>query len=142
MTVNVERLRILRDFLINNPEKHNQYILLKAPKFRGTISSIAEIAGGCDTTGCAAGWAVLLFSPPNRWIAMDKLISVPPTFLSIADEAALLLGLDFDRATILFFDTTRVKDAQKAAISILDRLVVYPDADQHELYELIGLSDE
>lgn len=102
-TLDRPRLASLAAHLLANPERHDQREY--------------AVRGECGTSHCAAGWVVVLEGYDLAWTRIEDaetIASFGPgdvaylaydpigRYVSIADEAARLLGLDYDQAEALF----------------------------------------
>jgi hypothetical protein len=131
--VNVERTCELAAFLRANPDKHNQETWLKSTL--PTENSSRDVPAGelrthCGTTGCAAGWAILLFDEPNAPLRVyfDGAVSITDRVpAGFTGRAAELLDLPMMIADLLFYSS---KDD---LLVRLDHLADHPDATLDEL---------
>lgn len=95
---NKELAEKVRDQIVDHPETHNQ---------ERWMHRIEQDSGSyCQTTGCAAGWAVVLGDPSAKPVfrGLDSSSVVLPdgTGRGYSEYAAELLGIDDDLAEYLF----------------------------------------
>jgi hypothetical protein len=96
--LNPDRLAAVLEHIEQHPEQHDQ----------GTWSMRTD----CGTTACAAGWAVLLFAPDERFsycsggAASQHLVSGE----GIPDFARCLLGLNYAEHNALFYEANTTED--------------------------------
>jgi hypothetical protein len=114
--LNRELAAKVRDQIADHPETHNQ---------RWWIRRIAQDVGDyCQTTACAAGWAVLLGDPTAtpvfRGRESTSVILPDGTGRGYSEYAAELLGIDRDMRFYLFGENRTVDEVLDVLNTIVD----------------------
>lgn len=126
---NVAKLEAVLDYIRAHPEEHDQYMW--AQKYEDF-----DLPGGCGTTLCFAGTAVVLNGHQIVWnddCRIAELCTVPPDFASVLydsrpgpgqgfiDEVAQrILDLDDDQARRLFINSETFDDVERVVKDIIN----------------------
>jgi hypothetical protein len=116
---NVELAIKVRDQIVDHPETHNQkWWMHRAKKWDDTGSY-------CETTACAAGWAVLLGDPTAEPVWSSAWDSSSVRFpdgsgRAFSDYAAELLGIDREMRIYLFDENRTVDEVLDVLNMIID----------------------
>lgn len=136
-TPNVQNINTVLDFLEAHPDKHDQEHWVENDGFMpqdGALygypdATIETLSVDCGTTGCIAGWTVLLLLHDRRLKA-----TMVDGFYHVGQG---LLGLDCEQAQFVFLDTANVSasSGNQMAIDALRTIRDNPSITRSELKE-------
>jgi hypothetical protein len=114
MVLNKELALKVRDQIVDHPKSHDQ---------KWWMHRIEQDSGSyCQTTGCAAGWAVVLGDPSAkpvfRGYASSSVVLPDGTGRGYSGYAAELLGIDREMR-IYLFDENRTVDEVLGVLNVI-----------------------
>ncbi|MBF9350603.1 Uncharacterised protein [Mycobacteroides abscessus subsp. massiliense] len=133
MTLNVERLKAIRDLIKMDPEKHNQRLWAEftgADLPKTALGTPVEVS--CGTAACVAGWACqlegdkfvissyALLGNPDK-VSADHVRTEDGEIEYIGTRATDILGMEPEQTDILFWEGWTTKQVLK----ILKGLIEY-----------------
>ncbi len=110
---NVDNLVTVRALIGMHPDQHDQSNF--------SSNHYSNPIDNCGTTACVAGWTIAMqgMTLAEAYTHQDTMFDG----MSISAIAGDILGLSFEEATDLFFNTLDEEDPEAAALAMLDEFI-------------------